>query len=97
MECGHVSNYTALKDALEFDIHACTDITGFGILGHLMEMAIGDAKRITVDFDTRPFYPHAHAMYAKGESTGANTNNQAMVSNYDLQVKRHLTHENHSI
>ena len=34
-------NGKALEVSLNFDIHACTDITGFGILGHSLEMARG--------------------------------------------------------
>jgi len=84
-------NNTALEGALEFDIHACTDVTGFGILGHLMEMANAAASQFIVDFSCLPFYPHARDMYEKGETTGSNKANEAMVNTYNLDIRRPLT------
>ena len=31
------------------DIHACTDVTGFGLLGHAYEMAAGSNLSIAID------------------------------------------------
>ncbi len=84
-------NNTAVDAALEFDIHACTDVTGFGILGHLMEMANAAHSKFILDFSQLPFYPHARDMYAKGETTGSNKANQAMVNTYALDIRRTLT------
>ena len=84
-------NNTALEGALEFDIHACTDVTGFGILGHLMEMANAADSQFIVDFSRLPFYPHARDMYEKGETTGSNKANEAMVNTYNLDIRRPLT------
>jgi selenide,water dikinase len=42
-------NDSAINTALKFKINACTDITGFGILGHLSEMANGCDSKIIVD------------------------------------------------
>jgi selenide,water dikinase len=39
-------NSVAIETALKFDVHACTDITGFGILGHILEMARGGDVQI---------------------------------------------------
>jgi len=72
-------NRTALEVALQFEIHACTDITGFGILGHALEMARGSGVRIDLDFAALPFYPNALAMYRKGETTGSNKANRQLV------------------
>lgn len=43
-------NKYALDAATELDIHACTDVTGFGLLGHAREMA--DASNVTLEIDT---------------------------------------------
>jgi selenide,water dikinase len=72
-------NRTALEVALPFEIHACTDITGFGILGHALEMARGSSVRIDLDFAALPFYPDALSMYRKGETTGSNKANRQLV------------------
>jgi len=80
-------NGTAMETALQFDLHACTDVTGFGILGHLLEVAHGSNTRITVDFRQLPFYPHAMNMYKKGESTGSNKPNREMVNRHNLDIR----------
>ena len=77
--------------ALHFDLHACTDITGFGILGHLLEVAHGSDARIVVTYNALPFYPAALEMYKKGETTGSNNGNRAMVAKHHLQMSAKLT------
>ena len=73
-------NGPAMREALKFDLHACTDITGFGILGHLMEMSLGCGAGIVVTHQDLPFYSGALGMYMKGETTGSNKANRAMVA-----------------
>ncbi len=82
-------NGISMETALQFDLHACTDITGFGILGHLLEVAHGSDARVVVHHKSLPFYPAALEMYQKGESTGSNKANRAMVAKHhlDMQVK----------
>jgi len=81
-------NNKAMEVALQYDLHACTDITGFGILGHLLEVAHGCNARVVLDYKKIPFYADALAMYNKGETTGSNKPNRAMVARHhlDLQV-----------
>ena len=68
--------------ALNFEIHACTDITGFGILGHSLEMAKGSGLQIDLIFNRLPLYPHALKMYQKGESTGSNRANRRLAEGF---------------
>lgn len=72
-------NGPAMAVALAFDLHAATDITGFGIMGHALEMAKGSGVRIILEYGKLPFYPEAEAMYTKGESTGSNKANRLMT------------------
>ena len=72
-------NKKALEIALNFDIHACTDITGFGIVGHSLEMAKGSGVQINLFYDKLPFYSHALSMYRKGETTGSNQANRKLA------------------
>jgi len=71
-------NKKALDTAVSFDIHACTDITGFGIVGHSLEMAKGSGVQIDLFYKELPIYPHALEMYRKGETTGSNKANRKL-------------------
>ena len=84
-------NDKAIEAGLKFDLHACTDITGFGILGHLLEVAHGSNARVVVRFSDLPFYPGALDMYKKGETTGSNKANRAMVARHKLTMAARLT------
>ncbi|OGR17503.1 MAG: selenide, water dikinase SelD [Desulfobacterales bacterium GWB2_56_26] len=84
-------NGTAMNCALQYDLHACTDVTGFGLLGHLLEMAIGGRLHAVVDYNALPFYPGALDMYRKGQTTGSNKANKALVARYPLKAERTLT------
>jgi len=84
-------NGPAMEAALEFNLHGCTDITGFGILGHLLEVAVGANAQVVVNYNALPFYPAAKAMYEKGETTGSNKANRKMVNCYPLAFERTLT------
>ncbi len=72
-------NGRALEIALRYDIHACTDVTGFGILGHSLEMAQGSGLRVELSYSALPFYPNALEMYERGETTGSNRANRELV------------------
>ena len=84
-------NGQAMEAALRFDLHACTDLTGFGILGHLLEVAHGSNARVVIEYAALPFYPAALEMYKKGETTGSNKGNRAMVAKHNLQMSAKLT------
>ena len=84
-------NGTAMEAALLFNLHACTDITGFGILGHLMEVALGCDARVVIHYRDLPIYPYALDMYKKGESTGSNKANRDMVNRHNLEMRAALT------
>ncbi len=84
-------NGPAMEAALKYDLHACTDITGFGILGHLIEVAHGCDARIVVKYGALPFYQAALEMYGKGETTGSNKANREMVAKHHLQMSTTLT------
>ena len=58
-------------------VHAMTDVTGFGLLGHLLEICRGSGLASTVDSARLPVLPAARALAARGYSTGAATRNWA--------------------
>lgn len=75
-------NRTAMETALRFEIHACTDMTGFGVLGHILEMARGSKVRIELAFGRLPVHPYVFDMYRKGETTGSNKANRSMAEGW---------------
>ena len=62
------------KDA---DVHAITDVTGFGLLGHGLEMARGSDATLVVDMAALPFLKDAAALAQQGCVTGASHRNWA--------------------
>jgi selenide,water dikinase len=75
-------NAKAIATALKFEVHACTDITGFGILGHALEMAKGSGVQIELNYNRLPFYPNALKMYQQGEKTGSNQANRKLANGF---------------
>jgi len=61
---------TLNKDAAlvmeDFSVHACTDITGFGFLGHLAEMVVDSGKGVHIWSKSVPMYPEALEWAAMG-------------------------------
>ena len=52
-------NKSARDAMVKYRVHACTDVTGFGLLGHLFEMAQGSDVEITLDVDAIDMIPEA--------------------------------------
>jgi len=52
-------NKKASEIMLKYDCHACTDITGFGVGGHLLEMARASKVEIAIYTDKIPLIPEA--------------------------------------
>ncbi len=47
-------------------VHAMTDVTGFGLLGHLLELCEGSGVRATIDFGQVPVIPEARSYLQLG-------------------------------
>jgi selenide,water dikinase len=56
-------------------VHALTDITGFGLAGHLLEIARGSDLDAVVSALALPVLPGVKELIAQGYSTGASTRN----------------------
>jgi selenide,water dikinase len=56
-------------------VHALTDVTGFGLLGHLMEVCRGSGVRATVRWSGVPLLTDARELAAAGYVTGGSTRN----------------------
>ena len=58
-------------------VHALTDVTGFGLAGHALEMARGARCEVQLDWSAVPLLPGVRALAAKGFVTGASGRNRA--------------------
>jgi selenide,water dikinase len=58
-------------------VHAMTDVTGFGLAGHLLEVCRGSKLGAHVHFDKLPVLPEALAWLKDGVATGASGRNWA--------------------
>ena len=58
-------------------VHAMTDVTGFGLLGHLVEICKGSAVTAMLDYAALPILPNALEYAARGCITGASARNWA--------------------
>jgi selenide,water dikinase len=59
-------NRNASQVMLEVGVHACTDITGFGLLGHALEMAEASRVGIEIDASALHVYPQVLELAAIG-------------------------------
>lgn len=64
-------NKEAARLMVEFDAHACTDVTGFGLMGHLAEMASASGVDVEVTWDDIPLLPGVLEYAAAGILPGA--------------------------
>jgi selenide,water dikinase len=51
-------------------VHAMTDVTGFGLLGHLLEMCRGASLGAEIDFGALPLFTQAQRLAEAGVGTG---------------------------
>jgi selenide,water dikinase len=59
-------NKTAAEVMAEFEVHACTDITGFGLLGHTYEMAAASQVSVEIEAKRIPIFADAAQAAAMG-------------------------------
>jgi len=72
-------NKKASEIMVQFGAHACTDITGYGLLGHLMEMCEGSNVTATLNFDAIPFIEGVRQLAEDGVVPGGTKKNLAFV------------------
>lgn len=75
-------NKTAAQEMKKFKVHACTDVTGFGLLGHLKEMTVGSACDATIFYDKVPFLPDVKNLAVGGVIPGGSYNNLNFISGF---------------
>lgn len=75
-------NRVACETMQRFDIHAVTDVTGFGLAGHGYEVARASGVLLTINMDRLPVMSEALEMYRRGVNTGVNPHNRRMVTDF---------------
>ena len=75
-------NDTASQAMGEIGVHAATDITGYGLLGHLLEMCKGSGVSSTIEFDKIPFLNGVMELANNGVIPGGTKKNLDYVSPY---------------
>ena len=63
-------NKEAMEAAKDLEVHACTDITGFGLAGHIHEMASASQVDAEIALDVVPLLPHVKALAEEGVVPG---------------------------
>ena len=74
-------NDTASAVMRTFLVHACSDVTGFGLLGHAFEMASGSGVTIVLEARTLPLLPGARRLAQQGCLTGGCKRNRDYLKN----------------
>jgi len=72
-------NRRAAEILAGFPVHAATDVTGFGLAGHGLEMARAAGVTLAFELEGLPLLPEAPEMYRRGVTTGANPANARLV------------------
>jgi selenide,water dikinase len=73
-------NRRACEAMLAYDVHGCTDITGFGLIGHAREMALGSGVTIEIDTAAVQFLPGALDYARQGALPRGLKNNREFAS-----------------
>jgi selenide,water dikinase len=75
-------NRAAAEAMLAVDVHAATDITGFGLLGHLRNVAKASGCTAVVEFDRVPLVEHAWSYVKAGIAPGGTHANWRFLNDW---------------
>jgi cysteine desulfurase len=71
----------------KYDINACTDVTGFGLLGHMSEISLASTMDIELFDDKVPLFDETRSMAAAGIIPGGSANNLSYFSKHVVWEK----------
>jgi selenide, water dikinase len=72
--------------------HACTDVTGFGLLGHAYEMARASQVCLVIDSSSVPMLPDVLDLISQGMLTRGDKNNRKYVGDA-VRISEHVSRE----
>ncbi|KZZ84128.1 selenide, water dikinase SelD [Bacillus sp. SJS] len=84
-------NKTAAETMAPYDVHACTDVTGFGLLGHTSEMAKGSKAGVRIANEAVPVLPRVRELAEQGVIPGGTKNNFAHLQG-DVTFPENMDH-----
>ena len=73
-------NRAACQAMLALDVHGCTDVTGFGLIGHARELALASNVTLEIDASSIRFLPGAVDYARQGAVPGGLRNNRDFAS-----------------
>lgn len=82
----------AADEMQKADAHSCTDITGFGLLGHAYEMARASNVSLIIEAAKVPLLPDVLDLITKGMLTRGDKNNREYVGD-TIKVEEHISPE----
>jgi selenide,water dikinase len=82
-------NKTAAETMDKYPVNACTDVTGFGLIGHALEMAKGSKVGMNIYEQDVQLLPRVRELADKGFVPGGTKNNFAFVQN-DVTFPDHM-------
>ncbi len=82
-------NRAAWEAMLAFGAHACTDVSGFGLIGHAREMAVASGATIEIEADAVQWLPGALEYARLGAIPGGLKNNREFAA-CDVEIQREL-------
>ncbi len=88
-------NASASSIMLKYGVSACTDVTGYGLLGHASEMTSGNSVRLRIESKSVPYFEDAPELVAKNTYTQAYIANSEFLSDcvsFDSSVSEAMRH-----
>jgi selenide, water dikinase len=85
-------NRQACEQMLAYDVHGCTDVTGFGLIGHAREMALASGVTLEIETSAVEFLPGA-VEYARAGAISAGLKNNREFASCAVERGSDLTPE----
>jgi selenide,water dikinase len=71
-----------VSEKFKASIHAATDVTGFGLMGHALQMAQASRVELEIEFNQLPLYPRTMEFLERGFLTKAHKSNRTYVERF---------------